>query len=173
MAGRALVLIGFMGSGKSSVGRLVSERLSVPRFDTDELVSAQMRLSISEIFSRFGEEHFRDAESEALAALSGTEASVIVTGGGIVLRPANVERCKTLGTIAFLTADEETIFRRVSRRSSRPLLQTENPRTTLSELFQQREPLYRALADFEIDTTSLDHSAVADALMAHLSPVTS
>ncbi len=173
MIGRALVLIGFMGSGKSSVGRIVAERLGLPRFDTDEMVSAQMRLPIAEIFARSGEAAFRESESSALTALAGDAPAVIVTGGGMVLRPENAEHCRTLGTIACLTADEETVFRRVSRRPSRPLLKTDNPRATLSELFQERRPLYHALADFEIDTTSLSHAEVADILISRWNPAAS
>ncbi|MDQ6808855.1 MAG: shikimate kinase [Verrucomicrobiota bacterium] len=166
MAGSALVLIGFMGTGKSSVGRAVAERLRLPRFDTDELVSARFGLPISAIFEQFGELDFRAAEQQVLAEVDGKEPAVVVTGGGILLRAQNVERCRQLGVIAHLTADEQTIFDRVSRRPSRPLLQSENPRARMCELLAQRLPLYRALADFEINTGGLTHAEAADALIA-------
>lgn len=163
--GRALVLIGFMGTGKSSAGRAVAHRLQVARFDTDEIISARFGLPVAEIFARFGEVEFREAEIAALAELNGAAPAVIVTGGGIVLRPENVERMQQLGAIVHLFANEETIFARVSRRPTRPLLQTDNPRATLSLLLQEREPLYRPLADFELDTSTLSHEEVADELI--------
>lgn len=155
-----------MGTGKSSVGRAVAERLRLPRFDTDQLVSARFGLPITAIFEQFGELDFRAAEEQVLAEIDGAQPAIVVTGGGILLRAQNVERCRQLGIVAHLTAEEETIFGRVSRRPSRPLLQTENPRARMCELLAQRLPLYRALADFEVDTGGLTHAEAADALIA-------
>jgi shikimate kinase len=166
--GRAIVLIGFMGSGKSSVGRILSQKMRWPRFDTDEIISARFGLPIAEIFAEVGEEKFRDAETEALKGLAASETAVIVTGGGIVLRPGNVELLRRLGTVAHLEADEETLFRRVSRRATRPLLQTENPRGTLAELLRTRLPIYRAAADFQVDTTHLSDEEVAQAVIKNM-----
>ena len=163
--GRAIVLIGFMGSGKSSVGRILERRTGWPRFDTDELVSARFGRSIAEIFAEFGEDKFRSAESEVVEQLSTESAAVVVTGGGIVLRAGNVDLLRRVGTLVHLEADEETLFRRVSRRATRPLLQTENPRGTLAELLRKRLPLYRQAADFQVDTSKLTHDEVADAVM--------
>jgi shikimate kinase len=163
--GRSIVLIGFMGSGKSSAGRILARKTGWPRFDTDEIVSARFARPIAEIFAEFGEEEFRDAETEALAGLSVVAPSVIVTGGGIVLRPGNVESLRRLGMLVHLEADEETLFRRVSRRATRPLLQTENPGATLTELLRARVPLYRQAADFHVDTSRLTHDEVAEAVM--------
>jgi shikimate kinase len=163
--GRAIVLIGFMGSGKSSTGRALARKTGWPRFDTDESVSKRFGRDIAEIFSAFGEEKFRDAETEALRELSGVAPSVIVTGGGIVLRPENVELLRRLGTLVHLEADEETLFQRVSRRTTRPLLQTEDPRGTLAKLLREREPIYREAADFKVDTSRLTHEEVAEAVL--------
>ena len=91
--------------------------------------------------------------------------AIIVTGGGIVLRPENVKMLRELGTVVNLEADEETLFRRISRRATRPLFQTENPRATLMELLRVREPLYRAAADVRLDTSRLTHDEVADAIL--------
>ncbi len=165
--GRSLVLVGFMGTGKSSVGRAVARRLQRPRFDTDEMIAAQFGLPVAEIFARFGELRFRDAETAMLEDFPDREPTVIVTGGGIVLRPANVERLRQLGAVVHLFANEETIFARVSRRATRPLLQTDNPRATLSALLQERQPLYPAIADFEIDTSKLNQEEIADALISY------
>src|SRR6266850_3346169 len=129
--GRAIVLIGFMGAGKSSVGRTLARTTGLPRFDTDEMVAARFGLTISEIFEAHGEEKFREAETDALRELSGKGQAIVVSGGGIVLRAGNVELLRALGIIVHLRADDATLFKRISRRTTRPLLQTENPRATV------------------------------------------
>jgi shikimate kinase len=163
--GRAIVLIGFMGAGKSSVGRLLARMTGLARHDTDELVGARFGLTISEIFETHGEEKFREAETDALRELSGKGEAIIVTGGGIVLRPGNVELLRGLGTIVHLGADEETLFARISRRSTRPLLRTENPRATVTQLLGARLPLYASVADIEVDTSTLTHDEVAKLIL--------
>jgi shikimate kinase len=159
--GHAIVLIGFMGAGKSSVGRTLARTTGRPRFDTDEMIAARFGLTISEIFEKRGEESFRDAESDALEELSIETDAIIVTGGGIVLRETNTARLRELGAVVYLSADEETLFRRISRRPTRPLLQTADPRATMKELLAGRLPLYRAAADVEVDTSGLTHDEVA------------
>src|SRR5205814_2949867 len=107
--GRAIVLIGFMGSGKSATGRALARKTGWALSDTDEIVTARFGKAIAEIFAEFGEEKFRDAETEALRQLSGVAPSIVVTGGGIVLRPENVDSLRRLGMIAHLEADEEIL----------------------------------------------------------------
>jgi shikimate kinase len=162
--GEAIVLIGFMGSGKSSVGRELAARTGLPRYDTDEMVSARYGLPIAEIFAQHGEEAFRAAETEALGQVPERPA-IVVTGGGIVLRPENVERLRRFGIIAHLLADEETLLERVSRRKTRPLLRTEDPRATLAEMLRVRGPLYHQAADLTVDTSELRHEEVADRIL--------
>src|SRR3954462_499542 len=106
--GRAIVLIGFMGARKSSVGRTLARITGRRRFDTDEMIATRFGLTITQIFEKRGEERFRDAESEALEELSGEADAIIVTGGGIVVRQTNTARLRELGSVIFLTADEET-----------------------------------------------------------------
>ncbi len=168
--GEAIVLIGFMGSGKSSVGRELAARTGRPRYDTDEMVAARYGFSIAEIFAQHGEEAFRAAETEALAQVP-ERAAIVVTGGGIVLRAENVERLRRFGIIVHLAADEETLFERASRRQIRPLLQTENPRQTLSELLRVRAPLYQQAADVTIDTSELRQTDVADRILEQIAEV--
>jgi len=165
--GEAIVLIGFMGSGKSSVGRELAARMRWPRYDTDEMIVARYGLSIGEIFAQHGESAFRDAETEALSQVPDRQL-ILVTGGGIVLRPENVARLKRFGPIVHLTADEETLFERVSRRKTRPLLQTENPRETLSAMLRVRAPLYAQVAEFTVDTSKLRHEEVAHEIMERI-----
>lgn len=169
---RSIVLIGMMGAGKSSVGRLLQRRTGLTCFDTDELVAAEFGLSIPEIFAKHGEERFRDAETEVLRKLSLPQPIIIVTGGGIVRRSENVDLLKQLGTVVALTANEETLFERASRRGERPLLQTENPRAKFSELLRTRAPLYTTAADFEIDTSSRTHDDIADEILDKIDNLT-
>jgi shikimate kinase len=169
--GQSIVLIGFMGAGKSSVGRTLARRTGLPRFDTDEMVSARFDLPVSDIFARFGEEKFREAETEILRMFSAAQPAIIVTGGGIVLRPENVTMLQALGNVVSLEADDETLFRRISRRATRPLLQTQDPRATMLELLRAREPLYREAADVRLDTSRLQHEEVADAILRRLEKV--
>jgi shikimate kinase len=166
--GNGIVLIGFMGAGKSAAGRALAVRKALPLYDTDRMVAARFGLDINTIFARFGEESFRDAESEALDAIPMREV-VVVTGGGLVLRPENVQKLRRLGTIVHLVADEATLFKRVSRRETRPLLQTANPRDTLATLLQIRTPLYEKAADVAVNTSDLSHEAAVEAILRQLS----
>jgi shikimate kinase len=167
-ANKSIVLIGMMGAGKSSVGRCLQRRTGRVCFDTDELVVAKAGMSIVEIFSQQGESRFRDLESEVLRELSPNESAVIVTGGGIVLREHNVTRLKELGLVVWLEADEAVLFERASRRGNRPLLQTADPRATVSELLRARTPFYEKAADFRVETTRLTHDDVCDIILAEI-----
>lgn len=166
--GSSIVLIGFMGAGKSSTGKALARQTGLACLDTDEMVSAKFGLSVTEIFTRLGEEEFRNAETEALRQLAGSASAIIVTGGGIVLRPENVRMLRKLGTVVSLEADAETLFGRISRRAIRPLLRTANPRATVVELLRVRDPLYRAAADVRVDTSRLTHDEVADAILKRI-----
>jgi shikimate kinase len=163
--GDAIVLVGFMGAGKSSVGRVLARITGLPRFDTDEMVRAHFGLAIAEIFEKHGEEKFREAETQVLRELAGKGAVIIVTGGGMVLRQGNRELLQQLGAVIHLSADEETLFARISRRRTRPLLRTENPRQTVSDLLTVRLPLYQEIADAEVNTSSLTHEQVAGRIL--------
>ena len=157
-----------MGAGKSCVGPCLHRRTGLALHDTDEIVEANFGMSISEIFPKFGEQCFRQAETEALRSLPPTEQTIIVTGGGIVLRNENVEILKRLGVIVWLDADEETLFARASRKQNRPLLQTKNPRNSFSEILAYRKPLYANIVDIRIDTSVLTDEEVAVAILAKL-----
>ena len=165
---RSIVLVGMMGAGKSSVGRCLERRTGLRRFDTDEIVSNRFGKSIAQIFSDVGEDKFRAAETEALAGLSPSPPSIIVTGGGIVLRPENREHLRRLGVVVWLDADQETLFQRASRRGTRPLLKTANPRETLTEIAAARSPLYASASELRIDTSNRSHEEVADAILTEM-----
>ncbi len=162
MAGNHIVLIGFMGSGKSSIGRLIAAKLGCHFVDTDQIVVREAGMEIPEIFRLHGEDSFRERERRAIESLKGgTTHRVIATGGGVVTRPENARLLRELGFVVWFTASEEVIFNRVSRNKKRPLLQTPNPRQTIASLLAQREPLYAAAAHWKIDTSAFSHDAVA------------
>jgi shikimate kinase len=163
---RNLVLVGFMGSGKSSVGREIARRWGFQFIDTDTAIRQKYKKSIPDIFASFGEPFFRDEENLALQKLQNSEHAVIATGGGIVLQPRNHPLLRTLGVVVWLTAGEEVIWERVSRNQNRPLLRTQNPRATISNLMSTRYPLYDALADITVETSGLTHQQVADRAVA-------
>ena len=165
---RAIVLIGFMGAGKTTVGRELALLTGWPFHETDLIIAARAGVSIAEIFAARGEEEFRALESEALTKLP-TKRTIIATGGGIVLQPENLPILKRLGTVIYLEADEATLLNRVYQDDeSRPLLQTDNPRATLPRLLSERESLYRAAADFTVSTTGLSAAEVAQTIVRYV-----
>jgi shikimate kinase len=165
---RNLVLVGFMGSGKSSVGREIARRWEYRFLDTDTTIRQKYRKSIPDIFALFGEPVFRDEENHALQELQNSHHAVIATGGGIVLQPRNHPLLRSLGVVVWLTASEEVIWDRVARNRNRPLLRTKDPRTTISNLMSTRYPLYRSIADISVETSGLTHQEVADRVIATL-----
>jgi len=165
---RSIVLIGMMGAGKSSVGACLRQRTGLGLLDTDEIVASKFGMPIPEIFARYGEKKFREAETEALRRMRTEEQTIITTGGGIVLRKENVEILRSQAAIVWLDADEETLFARASRKRNRPLLHTKNPRKAFSQIFGARRPLYANIADIRIDTSALTDEEVAVAILAKL-----
>jgi shikimate kinase len=162
----AISLIGFMGAGKSAVGRELSRRIGWPRHDTDEIIREQFGISIPDVFARHGEPAFRDAETALLKTLRRGIPGIVVTGGGIILRTQNVQLLRGMGRIVWLDADEQVLWQRVSKHSTRPLLQTPDPRARFAELLREREPLYQSAADYRINTTSNSIAQVTDEIIA-------
>ncbi|MEP6808790.1 MAG: shikimate kinase [Chthoniobacterales bacterium] len=165
--GDAISLIGFMGAGKTTVGRELARRREWPLFDTDDTVAARFGLPLAKVFECHGEDKFRAAESDALAEMPKRRA-IVATGGGIVLLPKNLQLLRRLGPVIYLETEEVILYERVSVERSRPLLLTTDPRATLSRLLREREPLYRAAADFTVNTTTLDVSQVAEAILEYV-----
>ena len=163
---KSIVLIGMMGAGKSSVGDCLRRRTSLKLFDTDELVTSRFGMPIPEIFSKHGEDKFRDAETETLQALAICQPAVVVTGGGIILREQNLALLKRLGAVVWLQADEATLFKRASRTGNRPLLQYKNPRDAFARMLQARLPLYAKASDIRVDTSMLTREEVAVAILS-------
>jgi len=164
---RSIVLIGMMGVGKSSVGRRLAARLSIPFVDADGEIEKAAKMTIAEIFARHGEVYFRRGEARVLARLLESGPQVLATGGGAFMNPDTRALVKLKGVSVWLNADLDVLLRRTSkRRSDRPLLRTDDPAETLRTLLAEREPTY-ALADLTVLSREVPHEAiVADVLTA-------
>ena len=139
-----IILTGFMGTGKSTVGRLLAEKIGYRFVDTDTLIEQQTKATISEIFATQGEKTFRQLETDLVKKLAAENRQVIATGGGLVLNQDNVAELSRTGQIFCLTASAEDILQRVTRQGdTRPLLQDENPLQKITSLLQQRDHVYR------------------------------
>ncbi|HCP80353.1 MAG TPA: shikimate kinase [Octadecabacter sp.] len=147
---RTVVLVGMMGSGKTAIGRELAYRLNVPYVDSDAEIEAAANETISEIFERSGESFFRDREAEVIARLLQSEPCVLSTGGGAYLAERNRTVISEQGVAVWLDADLELLWERVRHKDTRPLLRTADPKKTLSEIFEQRAPVY-ALADMRAE----------------------
>jgi shikimate kinase len=156
-----VVLVGFMGAGKSSIARLVARSLGFECIDTDDLVVENARMPIHRIFQNQGEEAFRDLETAALLSLADREHLIISTGGGIVLREQNRKQLRTIGFTVWLSASVEATYERVRHNTGRPLLRVPDPKATIAEMMDARAPLYRASADLHIDTSQLSMDDIA------------
>src|SRR5690625_5193417 len=145
-------LVGPMGAGRSTIGRVLAGELNLPFHDTDRVMEERTGADIPGIFDVEGESGFRARESGVLAELAEHEPAVIVTGGGIVLSPANRDLMRGSGFVCYLTAAVDQLVERTARDKKRPLLQVENPRQKIVDLLAERDPLYRQVADFEVVT---------------------
>jgi len=157
-----IVLIGFMGSGKTAVGRRLAAELQLDLLDTDELIEKTEGRTIGQIFATDGEEYFRDLESEVLKTLQDYDHFVLSTGGGMVLRTENVARLKSLGPVILLWADPERIWHRIKHEAHRPLLKVADPEQEIVRRLAAREPFYRQAADQIVDTSKLDVAQVSE-----------
>ena len=149
-----LVLVGFMGTGKTTVGIKLARKFDMKFVDTDHEIEHATGMSVNDIFEKYSEVRFRSEEKAAVRRVTREQGQVIATGGGVVLDPENMEMLKQNGVIVCLAARPEVIYHRVKRRKTRPLLQTENPLQTITELLSLRIPFY-ALADYTVDTSDL------------------
>lgn len=159
--GMNIVIIGLMGSGKSTVGKLVAQSLGFTFVDTDHLITETAGRSIPEIFASEGEAAFRQRETEVLRSLSGRQRLVIATGGGIVTQPQNVPLLRQLGAVVWLDAEPARLHQRIAHNHERPLLHTADPAATLQQIHEQRHPLYEHACDWKIATDDLSSHEVA------------
>ena len=165
---RAIVLVGMMGSGKSSVGRRLATRLGLPFVDADTEIEMAAHMTIPEIFAQRGEAEFREGERRVISRVLTTRAPlVLATGGGAFMNAETRARVKELGISVWLKAEPDVLMRRVRKRSNRPLLQTADPEATLRRMLAEREPVY-ALADITLISRDDPHEVVVEDAMAAL-----
>jgi shikimate kinase len=158
---KTVVMVGMMGAGKSAVGKELARQLNVPFIDSDAEIETAANATIAEIFTRDGEAFFREKEAQVIARLLDGTPCILSVGGGAFLRPKTREIVTERGVSVWLKADLETLWHRVKRKDTRPLLRTENPRQTLADLMAAREPAYtqadlivQTAPDYAIETTA-------------------
>lgn len=158
-------LVGPMGVGKTTIGRLLSLKLHYPFLDSDVWIEQSMNQSIPSIFASHGEEVFREIESEAIDHLTQQSKIVLSTGGGAVLHQLNRQRLKKRGTVIFLDLSPEKIFERIAGDQTRPLLQTDNPLATMQSIYDARKPLYLDSAHYHLSITNKTPEEISEILM--------
>lgn len=163
-----IALIGLPGSGKSTVGRQLARRLQLPFYDSDHVIEERLGCPIRVAFERDGEAAFRDTEELVLDELTHIPEAVISTGGGAVLRAATRQRLTERGQVVYLNSTPEEVFRRLRHDVNRPLLQVADPLGRLREQYAQRDPLYREIAHFVLDTGRPSVAALVNMIVMHL-----
>lgn len=163
-----LILVGMMGAGKTTVGRLLAKRLKRSFYDSDEEIERRCGVRVPVIFDIEGEAGFRAREAQVIADLCGLGGVVLATGGGAVLVPENRRRLAAAGTVVYLHARPAHLWLRVRHDRNRPLLATADPQKKLEELYAVRDPLYREIADVVMDTGKQSVASLARDLLARL-----
>lgn len=169
LGSRSLVLIGMMGAGKSSIGRKLAQRLSLPFVDADTEIERAAGMSITDIFDKHGEASFRAGEARVIARLLDGGPQVLATGGGAFMNPQSREAIRAKGVSIWLKADHEVLMKRIKRRNDRPLLKTEDPAGTLQRLMAERDPVY-AEADVVVHSRDVPHDIIIAEIVAAIAP---
>lgn len=162
---RNIMLIGFMGTGKSTVAAYMNRVYGMDVVEMDEVLAEREQMSIPEIFDQYGEEYFRNRETELVQELQGEENKIVSCGGGVVLREQNVAEMKKAGVIVLLTALPETILERVKDDENRPLLRGNKNVAFIEKMLEDRGPKYRAAADVVVATDRKDAAAICREIM--------
>ncbi|MEZ7956446.1 MAG: shikimate kinase [Rubritalea sp.] len=155
-----IVLVGFMGCGKSTVGREIGLQLNYPLVDTDTLIEESVGMSVAQIFSQHGEGYFRDLETDLISQIYSKDFTkqIISTGGGLPLREQNRERLRKLGYVVWLQASADTVLERTAKSNHRPLINNQNPKEKIETMLVERDPIYADVADLTINTDDLEIS---------------
>lgn len=148
----SVFLVGPMGAGKSTIGRLLSAELKLEFYDSDKVIEERCGANIPWIFDMEGEAGFREREEQVIDELTQMSGIVLATGGGVVMREANRKHLSSRGMVVYLRTSVEQQLARTSKDKNRPLLQTADPESVLRDLFSKRDPLYREVADVVIET---------------------
>lgn len=164
---RPIVLVGLMGVGKTTIGRRLARRLDLPFVDADDEIVIASGMSVSDIFERFGEFHFRDGERRVIARLLDGRPRVIATGGGAFMNAQTRALILETATAIWINSDIDTLAERVGRRNDRPLLAGRDARSVLSDLAKLRNPVY-ALAPVHVVSHPSPHEATVDAIISQL-----
>ena len=159
-----IALVGFMGTGKTSVGKILGKKLNREVIDVDQYIETTQKRKISEIFEKEGEVFFRAVEKKAIRDISGRRGIVITTGGGAVLDPQNIQVLKETGWVVCLSAPPETVFSRVKYSRHQPLLAGKDTLAEIRHLLRIREPFY-AEADFRVETGGCTSAQAADEIL--------
>lgn len=162
-----IILVGFMGTGKTAVGKRLAALLNKDFYDTDREVETVTGMSISQLYSKYGEVRFRSEENLAIKRLVNNDNCIIALGGGVVLDKKITELISENGIIICLTAKPEIIYERVKRRNNRPFLKKGNMYNTILDLLDKREELYKC-ADYTVDTSDLNFQEIIDNIMEYL-----
>ena len=162
-----IILVGYMGCGKTTVGESIAEATRYTFADTDEMIVAQQGRSISDIFAQDGEPAFRDMETALLVKMltEKNDTCVISTGGGMPVQKENRNLLRQLGTAVYLRAKPETVYERIKGDTTRPLLQCENPMERIREMIKSRNPAYEEAAELVIDVDDLTQREVAEQII--------
>ena len=158
---RPIVLVGLMGAGKTSVGRRLAEKLSIPFVDADHEIEAAAGKTIKEIFADHGEPYFREGERRVIQRLIGNGAQVLATGGGAYMNEETRQRIQDSGISVWLKASLPVLMKRVMKRQDRPLLQADDPEAVMRGLIDKRYPVY-ALADVTVESRDVQHGQMVN-----------
>lgn len=167
LADRSIVLVGLMGAGKTSIGKRLAARLQLPFRDADREIEEAAGKSITEIFSDHGESYFREGERKVIQRLLGDGPQILATGGGAFIDEGTRASIAETGISVWLNADLEVLLERVSRRSHRPLLHTDDPAAVMRRLIDERYPVYRQ-ADVVVKSRAVPHDVIVDEIIEAL-----
>lgn len=162
MDSKNIFIVGAMGSGKSSIGKLLAQSCQMQFLDTDYEIEQNSKYDITTIFEKFGEEEFRNKETGLLENLSRVENHIIATGGGIILKQENIDIMKKIGLIVFLDINLQAQLKRVKYRKHRPLLKNTDLEKKLKDLKSKRDPIYNTISDYIIDVSGKDKNTVVE-----------
>ena len=160
-----IILCGFMGCGKTTVGKILSRKLNLPFVDMDEMIEQTSKMKVSEIFAQMGEEHFRNLETECAKTLNNKDNLIISTGGGAVTRQNTLDALKTNGKLFFINVPFSIISKRLKNDTTRPLFNHNDKGAGAKALFEKRLPIYTNAADIIIDADTKTPEEIADLII--------
>jgi shikimate kinase len=161
-------LIGFMGSGKTTTGKILADWLNFLFIDLDNIIELSLNMPVSDIFEKHGEEYFRNTETNSIKKIYINKNCVFACGGGVVVRRENIEVIKKNSTVIFLHVSPAAAFERLKNEDGRPLLKVQNRLSVITELMEKRDSLYRSASDFTLDTDFKNPQEVAEEILQRL-----